>query len=190
VQAAQGSVVCPSLSSTSPPSLANPPAKLSCPATNGRPDSPPGAGHCHESGEQGCLLCALQIGLPDLASGSRLALAPIVLPPTFDWRSLSTEFALPPRSPSRPDRYAADASGSAATCARHSGPGRTGPDISCSRASRCVSALSPAPPPFSRAALRPPAIAGLLPCPLGFERFTCCATRSAGLCLAPPPSGI
>lgn len=64
VQAAQGSVGCPSLSSTSPPSLANPPAKLSCPLANGRPDCPPGAGHCHESGEQCCLLCALQIGLP------------------------------------------------------------------------------------------------------------------------------
>jgi hypothetical protein len=29
--------------------------------------------------------------------------------------------------------------------------------------------LSPAPPPFSRAALRPTAIAGLLPCPLGLR---------------------
>jgi hypothetical protein len=130
---------------------------------NGRPDCPPGAGHCHESGEQYCLLCALQIGLAGLVSGSRLALAPIVLPPTLDWRSLSTEFALPPRSPSRPDRYAADA------CARHPSRGRTGPDFSCSRASRLVSVLSPAPPPFSRAALRPTAIAGLLPCPLGLR---------------------
>lgn len=76
-------------------------------------------------------ICALQIGMPGLASGSRLTLVAIVLPPTFDWRSLSTEFALPPRSPSRPDRYAADASGSTATCARHPGRGRTGPDFSC-----------------------------------------------------------